>query len=155
MNLARFLREERVDFQLDERFDDDNPPTVESLAEHMASLLELSDDIVNPSKLKLDLINREKRAPSLLGLGIAIPHVRTLQARKLVMAVGISEKGLELDTPDDEPVRLAIAIVGPPYDDKLYLQVYKRLSERLLDEGAVAAILSAEGAGEVVRALSS
>jgi PTS system fructose-specific IIC component len=155
MNLARFLREERVDLQLDDRFDEDNPATVESLAEHMVGLLELSEDIVNPSKLKLDLINREKRAPSLLGLGIAMPHVRTLQARKLVMAVGISEKGLDLDAPDDEPVRIAIAIVGPPYDDKQYLQVYKRLSERLLEEGAVEAILDAEGPGEVVRALSS
>lgn len=155
MNLARFLREERVDLHLDERFDDDHPATVESLAEHMAGLLELSDDVVNPSKLRLDLVNREKRAPSLLGLGIAMPHVRTLQARKLVMAVAISEEGLDLDAPDDEPVRLAVAIVGPPYDDKQYLQVYKRLSERLLEEGAVEAILAAESPGEVVRAISS
>jgi PTS system fructose-specific IIC component len=155
MNLARFLREDRIDLALDDGFDDDHPATVESLAEHMAGILERSDDIVNATKLRLDLINREKRAPSLLGLGIAMPHVRTLQARKLVMAVGISEEGLALDTPDGEPVRIAIAIVGPPYDDKLYLQVYKRLSERLLEDGAVDTILTAENAGEVVRALSS
>jgi len=155
MNLARFLREERVDLHLDDHFDDDRPATVEHLAEYMAGLLERSDDIVNASKLRLDLTNREKRAPSLLGLGIALPHVRTLQARKLVMAVGLSEDGLAFDTPDGEPVRIAIAIVGPPYDDKLYLQVYKRLSERLLEEGAVETILAAESAGEVVRALSA
>lgn len=156
MNLSRFLRDDRIDLHLDDRFDEeDNPATVESLAEHMAGLLELSDDIVNPTKLRLDLINREKRAPSLLGMGIALPHVRTLQARKLVIAVGISEEGLDLETPDGEPVRIAIAIVGPPYDDKLYLQVYKRLSERLIEEGAVETILAAESEGEVVRALSS
>ncbi len=154
MNLARFLREERVDLVLDAAFDEDHPASLTVLAEHMAGLLALSDDIVNASKLRNDLVNREKRAPSLLGIGIAMPHVRTLQARKLVMAVGLSEQGLELDTPDDEPIRIVIAIVGPPYDDKMYLQVYKRLSERLLEEGATDAILGAENAGQVVRALS-
>jgi PTS system fructose-specific IIC component len=155
MNLARFLREKRVDLDFDDHFDDEHPATLARLTENMASLLELSDSIVNASKLRLDLTNREKRAPSLLGLGIAMPHVRTLQARKLVMAVGISQNGLELDTPDGMPVRIAIALVGPPYDDKLYLQVYKRLSERLLDQDVVETLVAAETEGEVVRALSS
>ncbi|MDG2149211.1 MAG: PTS sugar transporter subunit IIA [Planctomycetota bacterium] len=155
MNLARFLREERVDLSFDDQFDDEHPVTLARMTEGMASLLERSDAIVNPSKLRLDLANREKRAPSFLGLGIAMPHVRTLQARKLVMAVGISQNGLELDTPDDLPVRIAIALVGPPYDDKLYLQVYKRLSERLLDQGVLDTLLTAETEGEVVRALSA
>ncbi len=155
MNIARFLKEERVDDTLDAAFDEDRPPTPETLAETMATLLERSDSIVNPTKLRNDLVNREKRAPSLMGLGIAMPHVRTLQARKLVMAVGISHAGLEMETPDGEPVRLVIALVGPPYDDKLYLQVYKRLSERLLDEGVVEELLAAETPGDVVRLLSA
>lgn len=155
MNLARFLKEERIDLDLDAAFDEEHPATVETLVEHMAGLLERSEQIVNPTKLRLDLINREKRAPSLLGSGVALPHVRTLQARRLVIAVAVSREGLELDTPDDEPVRLVVALVGPPYDDKQYLQVYKRLSDNLKDGDGMRSVLEADEPGEVLRALSA
>lgn len=154
MNLARFLSEERVDLALDEAFDDEHPLDVESLAAHMAELLVQSDQIVNATKLRTDLVNAARRDLSLPGHGLALPHVRTLQARKLVMAVAVSQAGLDLPTPDDEPLRLVIAMVGPTYDDKQYLQVYKRLSERLQDPDGVRAVLEASEPGEVLRALS-
>ncbi|MCB9896562.1 MAG: PTS sugar transporter subunit IIA [Planctomycetes bacterium] len=155
MNLARHLKEERVDLHLDEAFPEDEPPTLETLAEYVCGLLELSDGIVNPTKLRNDLVNRERRQPTLLGHGVAMPHVRTLQARRLVMAVAVSRNGLPIETPDGVPLRLVIGLVGPTYDDKLYLQVYKRLSEKLADPGFVESIVAAEQEGEVVRALSS
>ena len=156
MNLARFLTEERVDLRLDDAFDDEHEASVETLAAHMAELLTHSQQIVNATKLRVDLLNAERRSPTLPGHGLSMPHVRTLQARRLVLAVGVSQAGLtELPTPDDEPVRLVIAMVGPTYDDKQYLQVYKRLSERLQDPDWLRTVLEAEAPGEVVRALSS
>lgn len=154
MNLSRYLKEERIDLHLDDAFSEEFPATTESLAEHMCGLIELSDAVVNPTKLRNDLVQRERRASTLIGNGVAMPHVRTLQARRLVMAVAISRLGLPLATPDDVPIRLVIAFVGPTYDDKVYLQVYKRLSEQLLDEDFVASILAADQPGEVMRALS-
>ena len=154
MNLSRFLSEDRVDMALDERFDEEHPVDLESLSNHMVDLLARSGDVVNDSKLRLDLVNRERRAPSLLGHGVALPHVRTLQARKLVMAIGISHAGLPLDAPDGEPVRLVIALVGPPYDDRQYLTAYKRLGEALSEDGWVDRLVASEVPGEVLRALS-
>jgi len=154
MKLARFLTEERVDLNLDDAFDDEHELTVDSLATHMAGLLCHSDQIVNETKLTVDLVNAARRDLSLAGHGLALPHVRTLQARRLVLAVAVSRAGLELPTPDDEPLRLVIAMVGPTYDDKQYLQVYKRLSERLQDPDGISAVLDASEPGEVVRALS-
>lgn len=159
MNPARFVNEQRVDLDLDATFappEDDADGWVvsgEQLAEHMASLLEHSEQIVNPSKLRRDIIERERRAPTLLGQGVAMPHVRTLQARRLVMAVGVSRRGLPMDTPDDEPVHLVIAFAGPTYDDKQFMHLEKRLAERILEEGWVERVLEAEEPGEVVRAL--
>jgi len=155
VNLARFLTEARVDLDLDGRFDPETHPlSVDSLSEHMAGLLASSDAVVNANKLRLDLVHRERRAPSLLGGGVALPHVRTLQARRLVMAVGLSRSGLALPTPDDQPLQLVVAIVGPPYDDRQYLQVYKLLSERLAEPGMLQEVLAARQPGEVVRLLS-
>jgi mannitol/fructose-specific phosphotransferase system IIA component (Ntr-type) len=154
VNLGRWLAEERVDLDLDAAFGDEYPATVESVAQHMAALLETSPDVVNATKLRSDLVLRERRAPSLPGHGVAIPHVRTLQARRLVLAVGISRTGLALPAPDGERVRLVIALVGPPYDDKAYLAAYKSLGERLERPGWIEAVCASRARGEVVRALA-
>ena len=154
MNLGRWLAEERVDLELDAAFDADHPATVEALAERMASLLETSPDVVNAAKLRSDLVLRERRAPSLPGHGVAMPHVRTLQARKLVLAVAVSRAGLVLPTPDGQPVRLVVALVGPPYDDKAYLAAYKSLGERLQRPEWIEEVCDCRARGEVLRALS-
>lgn len=155
MNLARYLTEERIDLALDASFDAGSPPDHEALVERMADLLGSSPDVVNVTRLRTDLVNRERRAPSLPGHGVAMPHVRTLQARRLVMAVGISRAGLLLPAPDEVPVRLVIALVGPPYDDKAYLGVYRALGERLGQQEWTASILAAGVPGEVLRAMAS
>ncbi len=154
MNLARFLTESRVDMDLGESFDDEHAATHETLTAHMASLLATSPDIGNPTKLQIDLVNRERQAPSLLGNGVALPHVRTMQARKPVMAIGICREGLAMGAPDGRPVRLVIAIVAPPYDDRLYLVAYKRLGENLSTEGWIDRVVASEVPGEVLRALA-
>ena len=75
MNLGRYLSEDRVDLDLDHGFDDEHPVTHEGVVLRMAELLEGSPDIVNPSKLRTDLVNRERRAPSLPGHGVySLPH---------------------------------------------------------------------------------
>jgi fructose PTS system EIIBC or EIIC component len=155
VNLSRYIAEDRVDLDLDAAFDEERPATLEAVVLHMAVLLARSVDIVNASKLRTDLVNREKRAPSLPGHGVAMPHVRTLQARKLVLAVSVSRAGMQLAAPDEQPIRLVIALVGPPYDDKAYLATYKALGEKLQQPGWVASIMEAEAPGQVVRALSS
>jgi PTS system fructose-specific IIC component len=155
MNLARYLTEERIDLDLDASFDEERPATLETLVDRMVSLLGTSVDVVNATKLRNDLLNRERRAPSLPGHGVAMPHVRTLQARRLVMAVGISDAGLPLPAPDGQPVRLVISLVGPPYDDKAYLGVYRALGERLQQVEWTASNLAAEQPGEVLRAMAS
>jgi mannitol/fructose-specific phosphotransferase system IIA component (Ntr-type) len=154
VSFGRWLAEERVDLELDAAFDDEHPPTVESVAERMATLLGTSPDIVSATKLRTDLVLRERRAPSLPGHGVAMPHVRTLQARRLVLAVAVSRQGLALPTPDGEPVRLVIALVGPPYDDKAYLGAYRALGERLERPGWIGEVVASRERGEVVRALA-
>ncbi len=154
MNLARFLAEERVDLALERHFDDEHPVTHEGLVERMVDLLETSDDVVNATKLRNDLVLRERRAPSLPGCGVALPHVRTLQARRTIMAVGVSGRGLALQAPDELPVRLAIAFVAPPYDDRSYHAVYRLLGERLQSPDWVERIVGAESRGVVLRLLA-
>jgi mannitol/fructose-specific phosphotransferase system IIA component (Ntr-type) len=154
MNLARYLDESRVDLDLGAAFADDPEAGYEALVLHMAELLAQSEDVVNATKLRNDLVNRERRAPSLLGSGVALPHVRTLQARRLILAVAVSREGLAIPTPDDVPVRISFALVGQPYDDKAYLAAYSALGERLQDAERIEQLVASDEPGEVLRAIA-
>jgi len=154
VNLARYLDESRVDLDLDAAFADAPEPGYEALVLHMADLLAQSPDVVNANKLRTDLVNRERRAASLLGSGVALPHVRTLQARRLILAVAVSRGGVAIPTPDDQPVRISIAVVGPPYDDKSYLAAYRALGERLQRPDWIEELVLSDAPGEVLRAVA-
>jgi nitrogen PTS system EIIA component len=154
VNLGRWIAESRVDLALDAAFDASQPADAESVASHMADLLATSPDVVNASKLRQDLVLRERRSASLPGHGVALPHVRTLQARRLLIAVAVARVGLPLGAPDGQPVRLVIAVVGPPYDDKAYLAAYRSLGEKLARPGWIESVCAARERGEVLRALS-
>lgn len=185
MRLHRFLKEENVD--LDFRpfegtpFEDDGDEDDEgegegeddeaelsdgqrfrrkvAILERLVALLVPSGKITNPKKCLTDLRNREAKATTGFGLGIAMPHVRTAQAKDFAMAVAIApEPGLEFDTLDDEPVRIFFAMVAPPYNDKYYRKVEKLLAEAFLDEDDEGftlreRLLDAEDPGEVIVAL--
>lgn len=104
----------------------------ESVIDELCGLLDATGQINNRSRLYKDLHNREKRAVTAIGDGIAFPHVRTIQARSFVMAFARSTEGLPFYSLDGEPVHLFFSMVAPPYDDRLYLKVYKSLSSALL-----------------------
>lgn len=97
--------------------------------EVMVKLLNRSGKIVNPSKMLTDLVNREAKATTGLGLGFAMPHVRTMQARDLIMVVMRSDRGVYFNSLDNEPVHVFVGLVSPTYEDKLYLRVVSMLSK--------------------------
>lgn len=166
MNLTRFLKEEYIDVDIGAGIDLAPAEGEEELSarrqdevkqavlRRLVDLLDRSGKAGNPSKLFVDLWNREKKATMAIGRGIAIPHVRTMQARDMAMAVGIAREGVPWRAPDSEPVRIFVALVAPPYEDRLYLQVYQRLGRLFEQEGAAEALLEAKSAGEIIRWLA-
>lgn len=118
-------------------------------------LLDRTGHVAHLRRLTEDLLNREKRATMLLGGGLALPHVRTMQARELAAAAIVWRHGCDLDAPDGEPVRLVLCVVSPPYDDQTYLRLYKRLAVALRDTELLEWLSSVERPGEVVRLLAN
>jgi PTS system fructose-specific IIC component len=147
----------RPDGDVPEDFDPLGPRNVERIRfgviEEIADLLDTTGQTGNRTRLSRDLYNREKRAGTAVGQGIAFPHVRTLQVKSFVMAFARSREGLPFDSPDQEPVRLFFAMAAPPYDDRTYLRVYRSLATLLLQPEYFERFLSIEDPGEILRAL--
>jgi len=167
VSLRRFLRPEAVRLRLRTRAEPEGETPEgfdvlseknldrirDSVLEELCDLFEATGEVASRNRLFRDLQNREKKAVTAVGDGVAIPHVRTLQAREFLMCFGRSTEGLPFRAPDSEPVRLFIGMVAPPYDDRTYLKVYRELAPLLRDPERYQEFLSAEEPSEVLRLL--
>lgn len=126
----------------------------EAVLRELVRLLDQGGRVGNSSQLYHDLWNREKKAGTAIGEGIAIPHVRTLKVREPVLCFARSTEGVEFGAPDQQPVHLFFLIVGPPYDDRVYLRVYRALGGLLKSEDLRKRLLEAQNEGEIYQVLN-
>lgn len=163
MNISRYLDTELIKLDMDYEMP---PPDEadegyskrevlsikEAIIAELVDLLDKSGNVSNKSKLNTDLFNREKKASTAIGKGIAVPHVRTMQARDFTIAVAREFSGYEFDAPDEKPVQLFFCMAAPPYDDDLYLKVFKSLAERFEYPGFIERLLEADDEHMIIRA---
>jgi len=169
MNISRLLDVNLIKLRMETRLDEDDDGESEEeepaektqrqkrddkerILEELVGVLARSAHIGNRNKLLIDLVNRERKATTAIGHGIAIPHVRTMQAKELILAVAISPEGYDFGAPDGEPVKLFFAMAAPPYDDSLYLRVFKALAEVLQFDYFRERLIAAEQEYDIIRA---
>ena len=163
MNIARLLDPDLIELSMATQIEPPPEGTVktprqlrddkETILNELVSILERSDEVGNRTKLLTDFINRERKASTATGHGIAFPHIRTYQAKHLVIGVARSEQGYDFDAPDGEPVRLFFVMAAPSYgDDSLYLKVFKALAEVLRFDYFRERLLTAGSTHEIIRA---
>ena len=85
-----------------------------------AAIRELVDTLVSAGKI-LDaetayraVLDREAKGSTGLEEGIAVPHGKTLAARELTIAIGVSPAGVEFGSMDGKPTRLFFLLLAPP-----------------------------------------
>ncbi len=164
MNISRYLVEEMI--ELDLRTEQEPPPeennsdkwkqrNKERLLSDLVGILEISGKVGNRCKLLTDLVNREKKASTGIGEGIAFPHVRSMQAKEFIIGFARSAEGFYFDSIDSKPVHLFFIMAAPPYDDNLYLKVFKALSESLQYESFREELMQAEKPYDIIRAFKN
>jgi fructose PTS system EIIBC or EIIC component len=164
MNLARMLKPEHILLELqtrewsdEERADTPQDQYVwkikESVLDELAELVTRSNRISNRNKLYLDLLNRERKATTGLSNGVAIPHVRTIYAKELLVGFARSTAGVEFDCLDGGRAHLFFVMVAPPYDDTAYLKLYRQLAEAFSIRDLRAEFMAAENEGEILRVI--
>lgn len=122
----------------------------------VANLLDMSGKIVNSAKLFSELIYNDHRVSAAVGENLAIPHSRTLQARELTVAfVRCRFPGVDFEAPDNAKVFFFIGMATPPYDDRLYTQLYQKIAQGFLDPAyhTKQRLLSATTPDEIVHIL--
>lgn len=163
MLLPRLLRHDRIRLEMStpdldaEQFELRGAHAVrehkEAVLREIADFLEARARVGNARRLHADLVNRERKASTAVGGGLAIPHVRTMNVKEPTAALLRSTPGLEFGAPDGGKVHVYLVLVAPPYDDRLYLKVYKEAAELFLRDDALAWLLKAESESDVLNFL--
>lgn len=87
------------------------------------------------------LIEREEVASTGVGGGVAIPHCKMNGLERVVLAIGLLEKGIEFGAVDGQPVRLFFLVVSPSQAPAAHLQCLAAISKWVRSEGHVSSLL--------------
>ncbi|MCL2721472.1 MAG: PTS sugar transporter subunit IIA [Treponema sp.] len=78
------------------------------------------------------VVAREAKMSTGISKGIAVPHGRTNSVNSLRGVLGISQKGVDYDALDGEPVYLLFMLISPLDDSEKYLRLLQHLA-KLMD----------------------
>lgn len=113
--------------------------------------LEVATGIVNNKEKFVESIwAREKESTTGIGGGIAMPHARNEYINKARVLFAKSEKGVDFDSLDQQPVHLFFMITAPAGADNTHLQALAKLSSLLINPNLVEKLKAAKTAEEVI-----
>lgn len=113
--------------------------------------LEVATGIVNNKEKFVESIwAREKESTTGIGGGIAMPHARNEYINKARVLFAKSEKGVDFDSLDQQPVYLFFMITAPAGADNTHLQALAKLSSLLINPDLVEKLKAAKTAEEVI-----
>ncbi len=118
--------------------------------EELAALLVKQRIIPDREKLVSVLMERESLGSTGVGNGIAIPHVKTDLVKKIIIAFGKSDKGIDFDSLDKKPVYLVFLIIAPEEAHETYLRVLARISRLLHEEKIRNGLRTAQSPRQVI-----
>jgi mannitol/fructose-specific phosphotransferase system IIA component (Ntr-type) len=98
----------------------------------------LTDLLIRTNHLSLDrdqllksVLDRERKASTCIGSGLAIPHATLEEGNTLSGVMAISSEGLDFDTPDGLPVHCMILLATPASLRDRHLEVLAALARSI------------------------
>lgn len=146
MLLTDLLTEEYIRINLPAKSKDD-------LIRQMIKITETSPFVLNIDEVERAVFEREQKVTTGIGNGLAMPHGRTDAVTSDVVAFAITEKPINFESIDDQPVRLVFFLVGR--DQKLHLKLIGRISNIVRDDAVRQRLLNAKSSNEVFAIIRS
>ncbi len=97
-----------------------------------------------------ELLKRERAGSTGIGCGIAIPHAYISDLSHIIVALFRIPGGMNFDSIDGQPVRMALLLAGPTSGRNLHLRLLGRMANLLKKEDFCDRILEAADPREIV-----
>lgn len=124
--------------------------TKEKIIEEMIELVSRSEKVLDKAKVREAVFEREKIMSTGVGYGFAIPHGKTDAVTDIVAAFGISEKPIDYQSLDDQPVRLVFLLVGKDSMVGPHIKLLSRISRLMNKEDFRTKLLETKTAREIL-----
>jgi len=100
---------------------------VDALIAAGSASAKLRDELVR------SVLERERRGSTGFGRGVAVPHVKHKSVKGMAAAIGLSERGVEFNALDKQPVYSVFLLLSPEDRPEEHLQamevIFKNLSK--------------------------
>lgn len=122
----------------------------EEIIDAMVQLVGVSPKVLDSSKVRAAIFEREKIMSTGVGNGFAIPHGKTDAVTEIVAGFAVTEKEIDYDSLDEKPVRLVFLLVGRDNLVGPHIKLLSRISRLMNKEEFRAQLLSATTAKEIL-----
>ncbi|MDC7123953.1 MAG: PTS sugar transporter subunit IIA [Spirochaetales bacterium] len=123
----------------------------QALIEELLDLMDKNKKLLDREMAFHDVLKREALCSTGLERGIAIPHAKTSSVDDIVLAVGISEKGIDYDAMDGLPSSLFFMILAPPDKSGPHVEVLSDIAKMTKSESMCRLLRSSKNADEVIQ----
>jgi len=129
---------------------DDRHGVINEISMSVCAKLGLSFD-----KVRDAVWQRESAMPTGVGNGIAVPHARIEGLAAPVVGVGLSQSGVDFDSPDGEAARLIFMILTPKNDAGAQIEILAEIARTFRDGEALERALRSSGYTEFLGVVKS
>ncbi|MFA5479789.1 MAG: PTS sugar transporter subunit IIA [Candidatus Muiribacteriota bacterium] len=127
-----------------------------SLLKEIASIAKTSGKLDNISEevIYKALLEREKIGTTGFGDNIAIPHCRIDNISDFVVGVVTLENGVDFNSIDKKPVRLAVFLIGPESEKSKHIQVLSSIAKLLKSDDTKNKLIECKDTSSLERVFS-
>ena len=98
----------------------------------------------------LSLHEREAKMTTGIANGLALPHGKIREARGLLMALGVSKRGIEYESLDGEPVHVVILVLAEVGNPGPHIEALAEISRLFALPGFLSKIREAQSSREIL-----
>ena len=95
----------------------------EAALKELVHVIGTAPEVADRKEFYREIIEREKIMSTGIGIGLAVPHVKTNSVSNFVMAIGRKPEGIQFDSLDGQPVQLIVMIGASAKQKDEFLKV--------------------------------
>lgn len=145
-----------MDFLIPDAIEPDMSSTTKTDAiMELVALLKRSGTIAEEDAVAKVVLEREELGSTGIGEGIAVPHGKSDAVDRVIAAFGRSEKGINFESVDKQPVHLLFLLVAPIDSAGPHLMALARISRILKNRDFRKSLENAKDKSEILEMFGS